>query len=520
MNNSYSDSDYVGIDPLFSSRRSPTDDEIDEILGYLVAGEMTDVEFDAAIGRLVRAKSRLLRRLVEMMSSPDPVFHQAASALLREMELTQAVGPLRTLLQAPELDDHHKLSILQALHELGGMSPGEDPFIYLRDPETVVRKSQEDFLQLLQDPVQLELVLRSILEGQLPLLGNDEALAVLASSLDRRLKILFLCLLHAQDNQLVLRAIEGLRLLQDASAVPVLQERAKYDSVASVRRAARQAAKELAAQDASPELTVLDLPVAPPSLVHCLESTIDGNGGQVMLIVRQDAGQPPIFWNVVFNDHQGLKESVGSDDDTLADVEATLAEGMLDIGVDMVEISLQRARTQIDEAYRTTLKMRRRLPPSFLAWRTWLIGEADEVPDVHPVPTVRPDEQGDLLRRSSELFSLEEFDTWVLEADELGGLERRFRRLLDRPGTRDAVNSLISEAIDRLIDVDYRRLLKGRLERQAWLLSQLYVDQDIPKLALAAAAAIGEDADQPLTGHPFLRELMFNSLARSVGVGP
>ena len=520
MSNNYSDNEFIGIDPLFSSHRRPTDDEIDEILDYLVAGEMTDVEFDAAIERLARAKPRLLRRLLEMMSSPDPSFHQAASTLLREMRLTQAVGPLRTLLQAPELEDHHKLSVLQALHELGGMAPGEDPFVYLRDPGTVIRKSQEDFLQLLQDPVQLELVLRSIFEGHLPLLASDEALAVLASSLDRRLKILFMCLLHAPDNRLALRAIEGLRLLQDVSAVPVLEERAKYDSVASVRRAARQAARELTEQKDSLGLTVLDLPVAPPPLVHCLLSTIDGSGGQVMLIVRQDAWQPSIFWNVVFNDHEGIKESVGSDDDTLANVEETFTEGMLDIGIDMVEISLQRARAEIEEAYQTTLKMRRRLPPSFLAWRTWLVGEADEMPSAYPVPTLRPNEQADLLRRSPELFSLEEFNTWVLEVDGLRGLSRRFRRLLDRQGTRDAVDSLIGEAIDKLVDPDYRKLLKGRLERQAWMLAQLYEDQDIPKLALAAAAAIGEDAGQPLTGHPFLRELMFNSLIQSVGVGP
>jgi hypothetical protein len=510
----------MDLDPIFGSRQRLTDDEIEEILEYFVVGVLTDDEMMAAIRRLKRAKSRLVHPLLEMMASPDPNVHMMASALLRELHLTQAIDPLRVLLRSPEIEDDHKLSILQALHTLGGVVPGEDPFVYLQDPDMVLRRTQEDLLDMMQSPFELEMVLRSVLEEDLPLLGSDQAVEILASSMDRRLTPFFSCLLYAPEDEYVLRAIEGLRLLLDVNAVPLLEERAKYDGVAAVRRAARRVAKDLANQAESTGLSVLDLPVAPPPLRRCMLSTIDGNGSQVALVVWQEADGSLVFWNVVFDDHKGIKVSLGTAADPFSGAVQSVSEGMLELGIDMIEVSVERVRAELARAYRTTLEARRRLPLSFLAWRDWLTGEPDSTPPVFPLPTLRPGEQAELLKRSGELFDLDEFATWVLDWDKVRGMARRFLRLVQRRSAPEAIESLVSEAVDKLIDPPYRGLLKERLERQAWLLAQLYEDQDIPKLALAAASAIGEDAEQPLTGHPFVRELVLNSLSRAAEANP
>jgi hypothetical protein len=48
-------------------------------------------------------------------------------------------------------------------------------------------------------------------------------------------------------------------------------------------------------------------------------------------------------------------------------------------------------------------------------------------------------------------------------------------------------------------------------------LTQIYDGDEIPKLALAAAAGLAEDASLPLEGHPLLREMMFSSFTNALG---
>jgi DNA-binding transcriptional regulator YbjK len=101
----------------------------------------------------------------------------------------------------------------------------------------------------------------------------------------------------------------------------------------------------------------------------------------------------------------------------------------------------------------------------------------------------------------------------------LGGLERKFRQLAKQGATDDAIEALISRAINAIVDDQRRRLLQERLRRQAWLLAQVYEDEEIPKLALAAADSLSDDAELPLEEHPLLREMMFDSFFNAAGWG-
>ncbi len=71
----------------------------------------------------------------------------------------------------------------------------------------------------------------------------------------------------------------------------------------------------------------------------------------------------------------------------------------------------------------------------------------------------------------------------------------------------------IGQGIKKVVDDRYRHLLRQRLERQAWLLTQLYGEEDIPKLALAAAAGLADGANLPPEDHPLLREMMLVTFA-------
>jgi hypothetical protein len=512
-------SDFFDIDPLFSSRRRPTNAEIEEIIEYFIDDTLSIAEAEAAMERLARAQKRVLPRLLDLAASPDPPLHLTALTLLREMDLAQATKPLHQLLEDPNLDDEHKMSILHTLQALGGLSPDENPFVYLRDPEAMFRKSQEAILDSLQDPLQLETVLETIFEGNMPIQKNPEILSAMAYTQDRRVLPLLLCLLHAPDDAIVIGAIEALQVLQDPGTIPILEERARYDPSQEVRQTAQEAVAYLVAEAGSRPPSIFELPIAPPPLVQCLISTLDGSGGQIIVIMRQppEAEDTYLFWDLMFNDHEGIKDCFGGQSYDPDEVEEMIAEGLAEVGIEMVEISLERARAEIERAYQTTLKADRRLPLSYMGWQSWLQGEDPEPIEAFPLPEVTVAEQADLLERCGELTDLDEFESWFFNPEELGGLERKFRQLAKQDGANDAIEALISQGIKAIVDDQRRRLLHERLQRQAWLLAQVYEDEEIPKLALVAADGLSDEAELPLEEHPLLREMMFDSFFNAAG---
>jgi HEAT repeat protein len=522
MNEEFFDKDFFNIDPLFTSRRRLTDAEIDEIIQRFVDETLNMAEAEAAMERLARAEKRVLPRLLSLIASPDPHLHQTAIVLVREMDFTKAIEPLHKLLEDPDLEDDHKMSILHALDALGGLPPDENPFVYLRDPEAMFQKTQEATLNSFQDPLELETVLQTIVAGNVAIRDNPNILPAMADIQDRRLLPLLLCLLHASDDDIVIGAIDALTVLNDASVVPILKERALYDPVPDVRYAAQEAADELDFDPAASRPTsIFDLPVAPPPLVRCLISTIDGNGGQVLVIVRQqpDGERGYLFWDVMFNDHEGIKDCFGGQSHDDEEIEAVIVDGLAEIGIETLEIGLERARAELERAYQITLEANRRLPVSYMGWQSWLQGEDDEPVEVFPLPEVTPEEQATLFEHCDDLTDLDEFESWFFDPDELHGLERRFRQLMERRTAQEAIEKLVSKAIKNVVNDKRRRLLHRRLERQAWLLAQIYEGDEIPKLVLAAAAGLSDEAGAGLEQHPLLREMMFNSFFNAIGWG-
>jgi hypothetical protein len=508
--------DFDYVDPLFSSPRRPTDAEIEEIIECFINQDLSMAEAEAAFERLSKAQKRVMPRLLEMAASPDPKLYQTATILLAEIGIEKAAKPLHKLLEDPALEDEHKMSILHALQALGGIPDGEDPFVYLSNPEAMLRKSKEAILSLLQNPLQLETVLQAILEGDMPGMATPQALTAMAQSQDRRVLPLFLCLLHAPDDDIVMAAIEALKALGDPTTIPNLEERAAYDPSPAVRQVAQEAAALLASATAAQPTSIFELPVAPPPLVSCRLSTIDGNGGQVLFIIRQTPDDVYEFLDLMFNDQQGLKDCFGGQAEDVDEVEDMIADGLGEMGIELVDVGIEKARAEIERAYQTTLKAGRRLPPSYMSWKAWLQGEDPEPVEVFPLPEITPREQADLLARCDELIALEEFDSWAFNPAHLQDLERKFERLAHRKNASAAtIHKLVGQGIKEIVDDEYRRLLRERLERQAWLLTQIYGEEDIPKLALAAAAGLADGATPP-EKHPLLREMLLVSLTNAL----
>jgi hypothetical protein len=260
--------------------------------------------------------------------------------------------------------------------------------------------------------------------------------------------------------------------------------------------------------------------LAPPDepLQGCFITTIDGNGGQVLLIARETADGHCKLLDVMFNDHEGIKDCYGGLRPTLEEVKELIGAGFGTMGIELVGISLEKAREELSRAIRVTREARRRLPVGFLAWRHWALGEDPDPPEVFPLPGIPPSERNVLLSDCDELLDLEEFKSWFFNVPDLRGLDRQYRRLRDKePANAAKEKALITKGVRRVIDEARRQRLRDRLRRQAWLLAQVYEDEDLPKMALVAADALADDSPLPLEEHPLLRRMMYHSFLNAIG---
>ncbi len=504
------------LDPLFSASHSPTEAEIAEIIERFVQGSLTNVEAEAAFERLRRAKKRVLPVVVDLCRSPNPKLYNIGAALVSEIKLTEAKNPLRVLVENPSLEDEHKLALLRALETIGGFAPGENPFSYLRDPEGLFRRVVDMLFTMLYDPLELSRLLEEEFEGGAPHLLLDACmLEGIASTHDRRALPLFQCLLHAPDDRTVLKAIEGLVRFGDPSLVSILEERSLYDPSPEVRRAARDAIKTLASEAQLHVLSIFHLPLAPPSIERCAISAIDGRGAQMCVLIWRMATDERVGLTILFDDQEGIRECIIVEGDkAVTSLEEALEHDFEEAGISirMIEISLARARVELEQAYQTTLRARRRVPPVYILLRDWLLGDDPRTVDYYPLARVQPEEIGALLQRSGELFRLDEFSSWSFDFSGLDTLRRKYRKTFFLGSSEEACEGLISQALQKAVSPEWRERIRRRLERQAWLLTQLYEEEDIPKMALAASAALEANAGVPLTEHPFLREMMRQTL--------
>ncbi len=221
------------------------------------------------------------------------------------------------------------------------------------------------------------------------------------------------------------------------------------------------------------------------------------------------------MFDVMFNDHQGIKDAFT----------APISDGEIDEITDsfgsneFVDLSLDYARSTLAWAYETTLQAHRRLPPAYIVWQGFMLGENLDPPTVYPLPDLPANEAAreDLLAESIELLTMGEFDYWFFNPDEVDAFIRDYRRLRRTRKTQrgdPAFEELLDHAIKAVVGEEWRQLLANRLQRQAWLLAQLYEEPEVPQWALIAAEAINHDI---VVKHPLIREMMVRSLLNAIG---
>jgi len=161
-----------------------------------------------------------------------------------------------------------------------------------------------------------------------------------------------------------------------------------------------------------------------------------------------------------------------------------------------------------------TRKAGHRLPPQYVAWAGFLEGE-----DRRDVEEIEPQEvdlatQPELLEYCDELLELDEFESWFFNPAEWKGHRKAYRSLEQARGkdSDQKWDEAIQQGLEAIMDDAHRRLWRERLRRQAWVLAQLYEDEEVWQWAMAAAAALEDDAGVPLHEHPLLYAMMERTL--------
>jgi hypothetical protein len=488
-----------------------SDKQIQAILDRFVQEELRIDEAEREIARLRKVKDRVTPRLLEMITAPDRKTYTAAAMLLRHVKDRQAVQPLKDLLLDPRLADDNKLSIITILQELDVTIDEQTYFSSLRDPEAAVRRSFLGLLEHLEDEASLAVFLETIVESMLPEMqvAFIEDLTELG---DQRACPLLQALLQTDDEDVILAAIEGLERLRDITAISLLEELADYGPGEKVRREARRVAGRLTMRASVRKEPIKKKPSELP-LHRCLLTTIDGNGSQMVFVTRQRSDGALKMMNTMFNDHEGIKDCMGADmvdEDSLEEILDTMELS----GISAVDVKLERCRQVLEEAHQVTLKAGRRLPPQYVAWAGFLQGEDRRDVEETKLQGVDLAAQLELLEDCDELLELDEFESWFFNPEEWKGHRKAYRSLERAWGTDSDQkwDEAIQQGLEAIMDDEHRRLWRERLRRQAWVLAQLYDDEEVWQRAMAAAAALEDDAGVPLHEHPLLYAMMERTL--------
>jgi hypothetical protein len=469
--------------------------------GY-ASGEMTVGEAEDIFDRLYDLADEALPRITKLLESPDEGERRAAVTLLRELDDSRAVPSLRRMLSNSDLSDDEKMSIIAALSELG--APIDEATLHraVSDPEKLMQDAMSQVLEMVEEPNQAEAFLEIILHGpsEMQAAYVEDFLGALD---DRRLLLLLTALLHSEDDDVVLAAVDAIERLKEPGTIPLLEERGRYDPSSQVRHAAGNAALRLQTRigDRSPQAWATPSPLP---LAHCWLSTIDGSGGQVLFVVRHRPDGGLWMLDLMFNDHEGIKDCFSgvTSEDELQEMICAFEP------IDFVDVSLERACDEAARAYQVTLDAGRRLPPPFMLWRSWLEGEDARVMEKSSMPSLKPSRRDELLAECEELLGLDEFESWFFNPDEVADFLPRYSKLSRKNQAEfgePTYEALLDEAVVAVVDEEYQRLLPDRLRRQAWLLAQLYEEADVPLWALAAADALDKGV---LVEHPLLRGMM------------
>ncbi len=520
-------------------RKGPPQDSVDSIL--LAISRRDDIDPDTLSHYFDRLDEEWTdgarEKVLHLLRSTDPSAHAAAVLILSDLATEFDLEELEDFVADPTVSDVAKLSLSPILKELGSEMADDGVVEYLNDPVTAMQQMQ---IRLLEMVGQSEMGAESVLEDvvSMPLERRLAFVAWLGSSNDPRAASLLVPLLENQSSRVVTAVIDALEQLGPIAAqltIPALNYLIANNSNRSLKQHARASLGRLTMQSMP---GVEDVAMAearqqqlPPHEARV--SFIDGSGAQLIMLSWKRSDGLLKGVNVLFQDEWGIKDCYGIDE---LDVQRwnELVNDLDEQGFGSFAVSFAYGRSLVAEARAISKRTRHKLPIAYSIWRP-LIETIERSDDSSVAMILEPlpldDETLALAKRGGEIYQMPEFLSWIYEPTErIEPYMTRYwtaynifessptgKRSPRARGGRRAkqkeedqrlmLESLITEALQDLVDDHWRSLYEARLRRQGALFRFAGRDADTA-LVGAVASALRLDSQIPVTEQAFPRAMM------------
>jgi hypothetical protein len=231
--------------------------------------------------------------------------------------------------------------------------------------------------------------------------------------------------------------------------------------------------------------------------------------------------------HVLFQDTWGIKDCYGTDE---MEVERwdEIKESMKEQGLGNYKVSLDYCRDLIADARAMNKRTRHKLPVAYAIWRPLIEGiehknEVDSKPEIALEPIVLTADLMQLVNRGDELFELQEFEPWTFEPfDRIKPYVTPFINAIEKVNSsrgrkqkkdqKITPETIVSDALGKVVDEPWRLLYSSRLRRQGALFLQVGREEDA-HLVGAVSAALDPDSGIAPNEQSFLRAFMHRSLS-------
>ena len=320
--------------------------------------------------------------------------------------------------------------------------------------------------------------------------------------------------LHIPDDKTQRIAMAELIKLRPAGAGAEIDRLTRTGRTKRIRSEAAAAYQRLSLHvvDSAPEEK--GQPMEVPPVEQVLMSAIDGDGGQVIIVVRRWDEGAYMFADIFHNDHWGIKGAYGTDR-AMPEQVAEIVTGLQEEDIGLIEVDLAAARGAMKMAIDVNAATGHTLPPNYALWEPLL---HNTYPPPAEEPTIVPElddapyaGRNDLIRSSGKLADHEFFILWPF--DPLRTWEAMSKA--PPPSGGRLTGKQYKPLIEQLVDPQMAAILRRRLRRQAWLLDRAG-DVVARDLALAVAAQLAAGRNDELIKQPFLRTLIERSVDRAL----
>jgi hypothetical protein len=485
----------------------------------------------------------ILDQLMQAIIDND---HDAVTAATSELfEMQDEVGPaIRDRL----LEGRAPMPAIE-LELLNGLG-GEDTYLILEEivetmglddllrfeaqrilgwPESQQKKRRRDFLGTLQSPnatlvravgvglsawppmiEPLEEVLHFLIA--MPADQRRQAVSAIIGEIGKPSAWLLRGLLHVRDATFQRTVLDQLLAWQDRASAGAVRRLAVTGRSQKLREEAATVAARLEMRLVNQGEREAGPPWPPIS--RAFLSEIDGDGGQVAVVVRDLEDDVNIFFDAFHNEIFGIKDIIGQRTMPVEEVEEMMEEFEFG-GVETVAVDPAAVRGALTQAVEMNARSGKPIPPAFELWEPLLHDTYPAAADEAVILPVLDDApyagRADLVADSADLFGHVWFSSWLVPVeDALAVMEKA-----EPPEGGILTDREYQTLIPRFFPPEFLARLRERLRRQAWLLER----EDEPKdrdMALAVAASFKDVDAADLTEHPFVREMTRLSVENAV----